>query len=160
MWDLLGGMGKSRVIATMAFMLIEQGYSKVHIVLPTVALMNRDKQEFDDYWTKSSNGQKVEYHTDFNFDMIEGAIIIVDEADHLMFRNPQAFFDKAKLYPMISMTASIPDPDPKKVPLEVRVMKKMNMTSFSYNKIESAPKYDIEEELPQESDDQLTERLE
>lgn len=61
---------------------------------------------------------------------------------------------------MISMTASIPDPDPKKVPLEVKVMKKMNMTSFSYNKIESAPKYDIEEELPQESDDQLTERLE
>ena len=36
----------------------------------------------------------------------------------------------------------------------------MNMTNFSYNKIESASKYDIEEELPEESDDQLTERLE
>ena len=52
MWELLGGMGKSRVIATMAFMLIEQGYSKVHIVLPTVALMNRDQEEFNDYGTK------------------------------------------------------------------------------------------------------------
>ena len=88
MWELMGGMGKSRVIATMAFMLIEWGYSKVHIVLPTVALMNRDKEEFDDYWAKSNNGQKVEYHTNFDFTMEDGAIIISDEADHLMFNNP------------------------------------------------------------------------
>ena len=65
MWELLGGMGKSRVIATMALMLLEQGYSKVHILLPTVALMNRDKEEFSDYWVKSCNVQKVEYHKNF-----------------------------------------------------------------------------------------------
>ena len=88
MWDLLGGMGKSRVIATMAFMLINHGYSKVHIVIPIVALMNRDKEEFNDYWAKINNGQKVEYHTNFDFDMEDGAIIISDEADHLMFNNP------------------------------------------------------------------------
>ena len=88
MWELLGGMGKSRVIATMAFMLIEWGYSKVHIVLPTVALMNRDKEEFNDYWAKSNNGQKVEYHTNFGFEIKEGEIIISDEADHLMFKDP------------------------------------------------------------------------
>ena len=85
MWELLGGMGKSRVIATMAFMLIEQGYSKVHIVLPTVALMNRDKEEFNDYWVISDNVQKVEYHTNFGFEIKEGEMIISDEADHLMF---------------------------------------------------------------------------
>ena len=88
MWELLGGMGKSRVIATMAFMLIERGYSKVHIVLPTVALMNRDKEEFNDYWAKSNNGQKVEYHTNFEFEIKVGEIIISDEADHLMFKDP------------------------------------------------------------------------
>ena len=36
----------------------------------------------------------------------------------------------------------------------------MNMTNFSYNKIESAQKYDIEQELPEESDEGLIERLE
>ena len=57
------------------------------------------------------------------------------------------------------MTASIPVTDSKS--LEEQVMKEMNMTNYSYsNKIESAPKFDIEEVLPEESDDQLAERLE
>ena len=159
MWELLGGMGKSRVIATMALMLLEQGYSKFHILLPTVALMNRDKEEFSDYWVKSCNVQKVEYHTNFEFDMEEGAIIISDEADYLMLKNPQAFFDAAKSYPMISMTASLPLSKSNTKSLEETVMKKMNMEIFSYSRIQNTPSYDIEEELPIESDDKLTERL-
>ena len=79
----MGGMGRSRVIATMEFMLIE-----CHIVLPTVALMYRDKEEFNDYWAKSDNVQKVEYHTNFGFEIKEGEVIISDEADHLMFKDP------------------------------------------------------------------------
>ena len=60
---------------------------------------------------------------------------------------------------MISMTASIPVTDNKS--LEEQVMKEMNMTNYSYgNQIESAPKFDIEEVLAEESDDQLAERLE
>ena len=50
--------------------------------------MNRDKEEFNDYWAKSNNGQKVEYHTNFDFKMEDGEIIISDEADHLMFKDP------------------------------------------------------------------------
>ena len=59
---------------------------------------------------------------------------------------------------MISMTASIPVTDNKS--LEEQVMKEMNMTNYSYSQIDSAPKFDIEEVLPEESDDQLAERLE
>ena len=50
--------------------------------------MNRDKEEFSDYWAKTCNVQKVEYHSNFEFNMENGAIIISDEADYLIFKNP------------------------------------------------------------------------
>jgi len=46
MWDLLGGMGKSRVVHTMALMLLLQEYKRVHIVLPTQSLVDREMNEF------------------------------------------------------------------------------------------------------------------
>ena len=66
MWDLLGGMGKSRVVHTMALMLLLQGYDRVHIVLPTQSLMNRELNEFKDFFRGDEAG-KVDYHTDFSF---------------------------------------------------------------------------------------------
>lgn len=112
MWDLLGGMGKSRVIHTMALMLLLQGYKRVHIVLPTQSLMNREMDEFKDFFRGNESG-RVLYHMDFSFEMNDNEIIISDEADYLMFKNPEGFFAKAKSYPMISMTASVPLTDTK-----------------------------------------------
>lgn len=40
--------------------------------------------------------------------MTEGQIMISDEADYLMFKDPEGFFAKASSFPMISMTASVP----------------------------------------------------
>lgn len=40
--------------------------------------------------------------------MNDDEIIIIDEADYLMFKNPEGFFAKARSHPMISMTASVP----------------------------------------------------
>jgi len=45
--------------------------------------------------------------------MTDGEIIIIDEADYLMFKDPEGFFAKAKGYPIISMTASVPLSDNK-----------------------------------------------
>jgi hypothetical protein len=82
-------MGKSRVVATMGLMLIlYRGYKKVHFVYPTNSLKEREEEEFDDYWVKSGKSDYVSYHSDFEFTMAEGEIIINDEADHLMFTYP------------------------------------------------------------------------
>ena len=141
MWDLLGGMGKSRVVHTMALMLLLQGYERVHIVLPTQSLMDREMNEFCDFFRGDESG-RVSYHTDFGFEMNVDEIIISDEADYLMFKNPEGFFAKARSYPMISITASVPLTDTKL--LEQCVMDEMNMTTFSYSKIETVEKYDFD----------------
>jgi len=95
-WDLPGGMGKSRVVATMGLMLLLfGGYKRVHFVYPTESLKVREEEEFADYWAKSGTSDSVSYHTNFNFKMAEGEIIISDEADHLMFTHPVEFFSKA-----------------------------------------------------------------
>jgi reverse gyrase len=112
MWDLLGGMGKSRVVHTMALMLLLQGYERVHIVLPTQSLVDREMNEFNDFFRGDESG-RVSYHMDFEFEMKDDEIIISDEADYLMFKNPVGFFAKARSYPMISMTASVPLTDTK-----------------------------------------------
>lgn len=63
MWELLGGMGKSRIIATMSLMMLTHSQiNKVHIVVPIPALMERDKKEFAQYFTLSSMQDCVEFH--------------------------------------------------------------------------------------------------
>ena len=97
MWDLLGGMGKSWVVATIGLMLLlTTEYNMVHFVYATEALKIREMQELDDYWIKSNTSGRVHYHTDFNFQMNEGDVIISDEADYLMFNDTEGFFDKAR----------------------------------------------------------------
>ena len=54
MWELPAGMGKSRVIATMALMLLLNHCKKVHIVVPIEALMERDKAEYNEYLVKTN----------------------------------------------------------------------------------------------------------
>lgn len=103
-------MGKSRVVHTMALMLLLQGYDRVHIVVPTESQVNREMEEFKDFF-RGDEASKIQYHTDFSFQMKEGEIIINDEADCLMFADPDGFFTKAKSFPMISMTASVPPTD-------------------------------------------------
>ena len=105
MWELPAGMGKSRVIATMALILALSNF-KVHIVVPIEALMERDKKEYNEYWVKSNTSGCVVYHTGLNFEIPDGDIIICDEADYLMFKDPNLFYDVASKSCMIAMTAS------------------------------------------------------
>jgi len=59
-------MGKSRVIHTMALMLLLLGHKRVHIVLPTQSLMDREMNEFKDFFRGNESG-RVSYHKDFEF---------------------------------------------------------------------------------------------
>ena len=101
-------MGKSRVIATIALMILMTSSSIVYIVIPTQTLMQRDQTLHSDFWIKTNTVDRVRYHQNLHFDKNSGDIIIVDEADGLMFNDPQAFYEAATKCSMISMTASRP----------------------------------------------------
>lgn len=49
-----GGSGKSRIITVLGLILLtKNACSKLHYVIPSEGLMNRDKKEFSDYWLLS-----------------------------------------------------------------------------------------------------------
>lgn len=49
--------------------------------------MRRDMEEFDQYFVVAGLKDYVEYHSDHNFEVEKSSVIIIDEADHFMFRN-------------------------------------------------------------------------
>jgi hypothetical protein len=97
------------------------------------------------------------YHSDFNFVRQEGDIIISDEADYLMFKDPRAFHAVATKYPMISMTASRPITTSESI--EETVFKDMGMKTFVYNQ-GHVVKYDFDRVLSPMKNDEFTKFLE
>ena len=89
MWQLRGGIGKSRGIAYRGLIgLLSLGLPRVHFVLPNKMLMQRELQEFGDYWRLSQSEDRVAYHCAFDFQHEPGELIIIDEADFLVLKNP------------------------------------------------------------------------
>ena len=67
-WELAGGIGKSRIIATLGLILLSNTEChKVHFVIPIEGLMNHDSLKFKDYWEISGKSDKIEYHCDLEF---------------------------------------------------------------------------------------------
>lgn len=123
-------MGKSRVISTLALMLLLNTNVNVHIVIPIGALLNRDKSQFKHYWTVSNTTERVHYHQSFDFSVRKNDVILVDEADYLIFKNPEAFYRSASQAPTISMTAS--KPSDMIDSLEDTVLDHLKMQSYAY----------------------------
>jgi hypothetical protein len=57
----------------------------VHIVIPSKGLERREKEDFKDYWIYGGNEGKVRYHTDLSFTAGKDNIVLVDEADKIIF---------------------------------------------------------------------------
>ena len=74
--------------------------------------MNRDKKEFSDYWLLSGFDERIEYHTSLDFECNNREIVIIDEADHLMLREPIHFKKYLKNVPTICLTSTLPDSTP------------------------------------------------
>ena len=89
--------------------------------------------------------------------MADGEIIICDEADHLIFTDPEGFFNKAQDYPMISMTASMPLTSTKS--LEQHVIYHMKLAKFSYSQIECVNKFEFDEKIEETDDHKLAHRI-
>jgi hypothetical protein len=79
-------------MAYMCLLAIETGmFSKVYMVFSQRHFMIRDKADFEALWTLIKAGYKVEYHVGSDFEPEENSLILVDESDHLIFRERKRF---------------------------------------------------------------------
>lgn len=69
--------------------------------------------------TRLSLEDAVEYHVGIDFDCQPGDVILVDEADELVFGNPEKFLLKTKGMNCICLTATPDNEDNKGVEREV-----------------------------------------
>ena len=89
LWELYASIGKSRIIACIGLMALSSKVVKtVHIVVPNAALKRRDESDFGDYWKFSGLETCVKYHDKLDFKPTKMDLLIVDEADKLVFEDP------------------------------------------------------------------------
>ena len=109
---LPSGIGKSRIIPTLGLILLFLGLAnRIHIVIPNESLLRRDKNEYQDYWKMSNLSNKVEYHSNAKFKPKSNSVVIVDEADELIFGDPLTFDKLLTHGQIIGLTATVPDVD-------------------------------------------------
>lgn len=52
----------------------------------------RDQEEFSGYWNVIGKSSKVHYEKDLKFKSGANSLILMDEADHLLWTDPESFF--------------------------------------------------------------------
>ena len=50
--------------------------------------MKKDKEEYEELWRLSSLQDHVQYHSDLEFSVADGDLLIFDEADQYMYEEP------------------------------------------------------------------------
>jgi len=60
-------------------------FKKVHIVIPSAALIARDRADYGDYWFLSGYKSKIEYHDTLKFKHGATDVLLMDEVDQLVF---------------------------------------------------------------------------
>ena len=109
MWQLVCGIGKSRIIHSIGLMLLSlKDFKAVHIVIPNKALLKRDKKDFADYWCLGSLEGRVHYHEDLNFRHGKSDVLLIDEADQLVFADPLLLRKALRQSSAIGFTATPP----------------------------------------------------
>lgn len=70
-------------------------------------LLTRDRVDFEDYWLLLGyDSDKIDYHIGLDFKVGPGELIIVDEADALMFKDPIKFQEFTSECACICFTAT------------------------------------------------------
>ena len=109
-WELHASMGKSRIIACMALIALSMKmFRHVHILVPSGALLRRDKKDFIDYWVLAGLEKVVKYHEKLDFKPTEKDLVIVDEADKPVLDDPLKFRSVTAVCSSICLTASLPN---------------------------------------------------
>jgi hypothetical protein len=88
MFELSAGSGKSRIAASTSLFALRYcpGIKKVRVVIPNSSLKFRDSAEFADFFANSSMTDRVEYHEALNFSRTEEDLVVIDEADTLIYK--------------------------------------------------------------------------
>ena len=102
----------------------------VHILVPNEALKRRDESDFSDYWKYSGLETCVKYHDKLDFKPIKTDLLIVDEADKLVFEDPLKLRGVQKVCPTICFTATLPRS--KQMALEQRIIDQLGMRMLTY----------------------------
>ena len=106
--------------------------TKVHIVFSNKHLMGRDTVDFEYYWLLLGyDKSKVEFHVGFdNWKPVYGELLIIDEIDNIIFRDPITFSEFVDGCLVIGFTAT-PD-DFNHVGAERNTLSLLNVKRFSY----------------------------
>ena len=84
-------MGKSYIVACLALLAcLEHKYQRITVVVPNNYLISRDKTRFAPLFTNYE--EIVKYSSDIDFDIVANHLILVDEADDLLYKQPEKFF--------------------------------------------------------------------
>lgn len=141
------GQGKSRITATAAAIALTLDmFSKVHLVFENKHLMERDQQDFEDYWILlSCDESKIEYHVGLDFQPAANELIIVDEADTFIFNETDRFTALIAESACLCYTATPDNCDPKGV--EKKMVSALGFQKYNYILDEQMkkPSLDIDE---------------
>lgn len=86
---------------------MSRAVTKVHLVFDSKHLMERDRNDFKAYWLLLGYDEsQVEYHLGCNFEPTEGGLVIVDEIDAIMFKDPIKFNEVVSGCLVIGFTAT------------------------------------------------------
>ena len=108
-WQLICSIGKSRIIHGVGLMLLNiKAFKTVHIVIPNGALKRRDVDDFSDYWCFGNFENNVHYHEDLDFKHGRNDVLLIDEADILIFHDPMLLRKAFRLSAAICFTATPP----------------------------------------------------
>ena len=67
-------------------------FTKVHLVFDNEHLMKRDRDEFECYWLLFDfDESRIQYHVGHDFQVGPHELVIIDESDALMFKDPAKF---------------------------------------------------------------------
>ena len=105
------GSGKSRVAATIALLLLElhANVKTIHIVHLNDVLQKKDREDYEDLWALLPQSERVKYHTGIHFAPGVNSVVIIDESDEHVFKDPAAFMKFSAKAQVICLTATYAD---------------------------------------------------
>ena len=90
-----------------AFIAIETGAAeKVHMIYTNKVLMEKDQNDFKQLWTISAKSDAVVYHEDIEFDVGEGDLVVIDEAEEYIYGSTKHFLEFVGEHRVICLTAT------------------------------------------------------
>jgi len=131
MWVVPAGQGKSRITHSIAlFLLLTGAVSHIYMIFSSERLMSRDLEEYAYFWKLAGLTDKVSYRVGLIFERGDSSMLIIDESDNLLFRNPLQFKTMMATSRCICLTATADDNNRKGA--EKQAIKDTGLTRFDY----------------------------